>query len=111
MIEKLASGVLLGVLASSALAQSAFDTLPNADTLPEGVVQLSPTVPGMGEHWGNPADMPLGPIYCVHEGKIVCLEFMIAQEDFAAKAGADRRPLERRSMFSTIYHLRKVSGP
>ena len=84
MIEKLASGVLLGVLASSALAQSAFDTLPNADTLPEGVVQLSPTVPGMGEHWGNPADMPLGPIYCVHEGKIVCLEFMIAQEDFAA---------------------------
>jgi hypothetical protein len=28
--------------------------------------------------------MPLGPIYCVHEGKIVCLEFMMAQEEFTA---------------------------
>jgi hypothetical protein len=36
----------------------------------------------MGEHWGNPADMPLGPIYCVHEGRIVCLEFMIEQTAF-----------------------------
>jgi len=47
-------------------------------------VQISPVVPKMGEHWANPKDLPLGPIYCVHEGKIVCLEFMISQEDFAA---------------------------
>lgn len=67
------------------LATGPYENLPDAKgTLPEGVVQLSPVVPKMGEHWGNPKDMPLGPIYCVHEGKIVCLEFMIAQEDFAA---------------------------
>lgn len=84
MTGKLASVLLFGLMASAATAQSPHDALPNADTLPEGVVQLSPTVPGMGEHWGNPADMPLGPIYCVHDGKIVCLEFMIAQEEFTA---------------------------
>ncbi len=38
----------------------------------------------MGEHWANPKDLPLGPIYCVYKGKVVCLEFMISQADFAA---------------------------
>jgi hypothetical protein len=84
MIRTSAFAMALGLLASTASAQSAIDALPSADTLPEGVIQLSPTEPGMGQHWANPADMPLGPIYCVHEGKIVCLEFMIAQEEFTA---------------------------
>jgi hypothetical protein len=68
----------------AAFGQDAYQALPDASSLAEGNVQLSPTVPAMGEHWGNVADMPLGPIYCVHKGKIVCLEFMIAQEDFEA---------------------------
>jgi hypothetical protein len=84
MIRISATAVALALMAAHAFAQGSMDALPGAEMLPEGVVQLSPTVPGMGEHWGNPADMPLGPIYCVHEGKIVCLEFMIAQEEFAA---------------------------
>lgn len=71
-------------LTGAAFAQSAYEALPSADTLPGDVIQVSPTVPGMGEHWANPATLPLGPIYCVHEGKIVCLEFMIAQEDFTS---------------------------
>ena len=82
MIKKIAFAVAFALLASTATAQSAIDALPSADMLPEGVVQLSPTVPGMGEHWGNPADMPLGPTYCVHQGKIICLEFMMAQDEF-----------------------------
>ena len=68
----------------AAHAESAFENLPSADILPEGTIQLSPTVPGMGEHWANPKDMPLGPIYCVHERKIVCLEFMISQQHLQA---------------------------
>ncbi len=84
MIRTSVSTIALALLASAALAQSAFDALPGIETLPEGVVQLSSTVPGMGERYGNPADLPLGPIYCVHQGKIVCLEFMIVQVDFAA---------------------------
>jgi hypothetical protein len=79
----LTSALLMGSAASS-LAQNTWDSLPSADSVPEGTIQLSGVVPAMGEHWGNPADMPLGPIYCVHGGKIVCLEFMIAQEAFAA---------------------------
>ncbi|HZG75739.1 MAG TPA: hypothetical protein VEZ72_07755, partial [Paenibacillus sp.] len=54
--------------------------------LPEGTIQLDPVVvPAMGEHWANPAagELPTGPIYGVYEGKLVFLEYMIAQEDFA----------------------------
>ncbi len=71
----------LGLLASTAVAQSPYDALPSADTLPEGVVQLSPTVPGMGEHWANPRNLPLGPVYCVMDGRVTCMEFMISQQD------------------------------
>lgn len=76
-----------GLLAASSLSAHAQDTragLPGTDILPEGTVQVSPVIPGMGEHWANPGDLPLGPIYCVHEGKIVCLEFMMSQEEFSA---------------------------
>ena len=58
--------------------------LPTVARLPPGTVRISPVVPGMGEHWANPRDLPLGPIYCVIQRRIVCAEFMIAQEDFEA---------------------------
>jgi len=77
------AGVAALALASPARALE-LSALPDASAMPEGVQQLSPVVPGMGEHWANPADLPLGPIYCVFEGKILCMEFMMAQEDFAA---------------------------
>lgn len=41
-------------------------TTPIAWVAPEGVVQISPCVPTMGEHWANPANLPMGPIYTVH---------------------------------------------
>lgn len=52
--------------------------------LPEGSQQITPVVPAMGEHWSNPqaGDLPTGPIYGVYKGKLVFLEYMIAQEDF-----------------------------
>jgi len=52
--------------------------------LPEGVVQISPCVPGMGEHWADPKNMPLGPIYGVMGDEVVFVELMPAQADFAA---------------------------
>jgi hypothetical protein len=58
--------------------------LPTVARLPPGTVRISPVVPGMGEHWANPRDLPLGPVYCVIQGRVVCAEFMIAQEDFEA---------------------------
>ncbi|MGT2465186.1 hypothetical protein [Mesorhizobium sp.] len=57
--------------------------LPRTEVLPAGVVQVSPYVPGMGEHWANPANLPFGPIYCVVQGHITCMEYMISQKDFA----------------------------
>lgn len=80
-----ASAALLALLSATLPAQALdLSHLPDVSMLPKGVVQISPVVPGMGEHWADPANLPLGPIYCVYQGKIVCLEFMIAQADFAA---------------------------
>lgn len=50
--------------------------------LPEGTIRLTPCVPGMGEHWANPDDMPLGPIFGVHEGQLTFVEIMPSQEAF-----------------------------
>jgi hypothetical protein len=51
--------------------------------LPKGVIQLSPCERGMGEHWANPENMPLGPIYGVVGDEVVFVELMPAQADFA----------------------------
>ena len=41
------------------------------------------TVPGMGVHYANPADLEKGgPVYCVHEGKLHCFEYIIPTELF-----------------------------
>lgn len=45
--------------------------------LPEGTIKISECVPGMGEHWGNPKDLPFGPIYGVMNGKVVFVEVMV----------------------------------
>jgi hypothetical protein len=51
----------------------------NVAILPAGTIQLSPVVPQMGEHWANPKDMPMGPIYGVYNGKLVFFEYMPAK--------------------------------
>ncbi|HZG56254.1 hypothetical protein [Paenibacillus sp.] len=52
--------------------------------LPAGSIKVSDTVPAMGEHWGNPqaGELPIGPFYGVHNGRLVFLEYMIDQNDF-----------------------------
>ena len=75
---------IMGLAASASAHADEFNKLPSASILPKGTVKVSGVVPGMGEHWANPKDLPLGPIYCVYKGKVVCLEFMISQADFAA---------------------------
>ena len=77
-----ALAALVVAAASPVLAHDG--TLPDASSLPKDVIQLSGVVPGMGEHWGNPADLPLGPIYGVSNGKVIFLEFMIDQDSFKA---------------------------
>ena len=54
-------GVALLFDVTGAVAATA--NLPLASSLPDSVVKISPVVPEMGEHWANPKDLPLGPIY------------------------------------------------
>jgi len=78
------AAIIAALLAATTPAFAHGTMLPDASTLPKDVVQLSGVVPGMGEHWANPADMPIGPIYGVSNGKVIFLEFMIDQESFKA---------------------------
>ncbi|TQM94602.1 hypothetical protein [Roseinatronobacter monicus] len=50
-------------------------------------VAICPHVPHMGEHWAEPAALPLGPIYCVIEGRVVCVEYMFLASELASGAG------------------------
>ncbi len=52
--------------------------------LPEGTVPVGSCVPGMGEHWAQPQNLPFGPIYGVMKEKVVFVEIMVSQADFAA---------------------------
>lgn len=64
----------------SAIGWDADNSTVNVAILPEGTIQLTPVVPQMGEHWANPKDMPLGPIYGVYNGKLVFFEYMPAKD-------------------------------
>ena len=57
---------------------------PVAWVPPPGVVQISPCVPTMGEHWANPDDLPMGPIFTVDKGQLISIEYMPGQNHFAA---------------------------
>ncbi|MFN3953811.1 MAG: hypothetical protein ACK4LQ_05105 [Pararhodobacter sp.] len=61
--------------AAPALA-SGLDHLPQLSDVAPQAVAISPHVPHMGMHYANPAELPTGPIYCVIEGRVVCVEYM-----------------------------------
>jgi hypothetical protein len=69
---------LLGVFALASAPTSAH----SIKDVNKNAVKISGTVPGMGEHWANPKDLPLGPIYGTKNGKLVFAEFMMSQQDF-----------------------------
>lgn len=82
---------LVAALAIAAVtpALAAEAALPDASSLPKDIVKISGVVPQMGEHWANPADLPLGPIYGVSNGKVIFLEFMIDQASFSSGKSFD----------------------
>jgi hypothetical protein len=83
----LALGLALGGLLAAHPALASLQrpsTTPIAWLAPEGVVQISACVPTMGEHWARLEDMPTGPIYTVYHGRLMSIEYMPAQDDFAA---------------------------
>lgn len=51
-------------------------------TLPPDAVQIQACSSNRGTLYVKPQDIPVGPVYMVHKGKIVGIEFMLSQEDF-----------------------------
>lgn len=64
-----------------------FDALPVLEAVAADAIQISPHVPGMGEHWARPDDLPTGPIYCVIGGRVTCVEYMFQMTDL--ESGTD----------------------
>lgn len=58
--------------------------LPLLSEVAPDAVAISPHVPHMGTHWAVPANLPLGPIYCEIEGRVVCVEYMFLASELAA---------------------------
>lgn len=71
----LLSLVLPGMLVLSACAP----TVSNPE-LPDNAQKLSDVVPGMGEHWANPENLPIGPLYLVHDGEVIGIEYMFTTD-------------------------------
>ena len=89
----------------SSAAGSAGRELPSIADLPPGTVKVSPPVPGMGEHWANPKDLPLGPIYCVMNGKVICAEFMIQHQAFIDGKSFEHLRLGMKDTLPPVDHL------
>lgn len=91
----------IGIAASNrAVAQSNPSNLPISFIIPTGFVKVSDCVPGEGEHWAKPAQLPLGPILVMRNGRLLAIEYMIAQSDFSAGKSFQNLPF--------LYFLREL---
>lgn len=57
--------------------------------VPEGAVEINACAKGRGKQFALPNDIPFGPVYNVHEGKVTAIEFMPAQSDFSSTTPKD----------------------
>ncbi len=60
--------------------------LPLLSEIAPQAVPISPQVPQMGAHWAERAHLPLGPIYCVIDDRVVCVEYMFLATELASGA-------------------------
>ena len=101
--------MLVGLAAAA--ADPAAPDLPTVADLPPGAVKVSPPIPGMGKHWANPKDLPLGPIYCVMNGKVICAEFMVLHEAFVRGKSFERLGLGMEGKLPPVNHLEMTFMP
>lgn len=66
------------------VAAEGLSQLPLLSDIAPDAVAISPHVPNMGAHWAEPANLPLGPIYCEIEGRVVCVEYMFLASQLSA---------------------------
>jgi hypothetical protein len=53
--------------------------------LPEGVSSYESEDPGVGQRWANQKDLPFGPIYVTHQGKLIYIDHQIPLEGLENK--------------------------
>jgi hypothetical protein len=100
-----------GSIAASS-AELDLSTLPKVSQLPKNVVQVSPVIPNMGAHYADPKTLPFGPIYCVISGRVVCMEYMVSQKDFAkGKSFTDLAPWFDGAQQPAINHMEFQFNP
>lgn len=75
-VKFLTTAALAAVLSAGSAAADGISHLPLLSDISTEAEAIGPHVPQMGEHWADAADLPLGPIYCVIEGHVVCVEYM-----------------------------------
>lgn len=78
------TGAANPVEAHERFARAPGKDLPLIAEVAPRAVQISPHVPNMGAHWVDPASPPTGPIYCVVDSRVVCIEYMFDASDLAA---------------------------
>lgn len=84
MLRLIAVGVFALTLGGTAVAAAAPDmpALPPQPAvhpagIPADALLVSPCIATMGEHWANPKNLPMGPIYGTWQGKPVFTEIMV----------------------------------
>lgn len=88
-IVTLVLGLGIGYLIRGTMIQPIPATEPSAPekmlkevTLPSGAVQIQACANNKGALYVKPEDIPVGPIYMVHKGKVIGIEFMLGKEEF-----------------------------
>lgn len=62
--------------------------------VPEGATVISECAKGRGKQYVLPKDIPQGPVYNVHNGKVTSVEYMLGQEDVLNNKDYLNLPLE-----------------
>lgn len=55
-------------------------------TLPAGATVIAECAKGRGTQYALPKDIPLGPVYNVHEGEIIGIEYMIGKDELLVES-------------------------
>ena len=77
------ASIMFGMVPARATAPPPLPPQPKVRPagIPADALLVSPCIATMGEHWANPRNLPIGPIYGVWRGKPVFTEIMVSLKD------------------------------
>lgn len=62
------------------------DTMTSAITLPKDATVTAECEAARGKQYILPKDIPTGPIYDVHNGKVIAIEYLVSQDELASQS-------------------------